>query len=260
MRRLFSLLLVVVLSSAATLTHAAGWGNIKGKFVFDGAAPSASSLTITKDKEYCGKFSLVDERLVVNPDNKGIANVVVMLYVRRGKKVKIHPDLKNFSGAVELDNDHCRFDPHVTFVRTGQELLIKNSDTIGHNTKIDTFSNPSTNFTVPEKGELKQTFKKPETSPVPVSCSIHPWMQGYLVIKDHPYVAVSNKDGEFEIKNLPSGKLTFVFWQEKSGYVDKVTYKGKKTRLRRGRIEIDVKDGETVDLGEIRVAADVFKK
>ncbi len=259
MRRFFCVLLAVALLAAAPLAHGAGWGNVKGKFLYDGTPPTPGALSITKDKEYCGKFSLVDERLVVNPDNKGIANVVVMLYVRRGKKVNVHPDLKKASGSVELDNNHCRFDPHIAFVRTGQELVIKNSDTIGHNTKIDTFSNPATNYTIPAKGQSKQSFKKAEVSPVPVSCSIHPWMKGYLVIKDHPYVAVSNKDGEFEIKNLPTGKLTLVFWQEKSGYVDKVKYKGKKTRLRRGRIEVDIKDGETVDLGEILVDPDVFK-
>ncbi|HHK42899.1 MAG TPA: methylamine utilization protein, partial [Planctomycetaceae bacterium] len=130
MRRFFCVLLAVALLAAAPLAHGAGWGNVKGKFLYDGTPPTPGALSITKDKEYCGKFSLVDERLVVNPDNKGIANVVVMLYVRRGKKVNVHPDLKKASGSVELDNNHCRFDPHIAFVRTGQELVIKNSDTI----------------------------------------------------------------------------------------------------------------------------------
>lgn len=259
MRTTLSLLVAIAVVLSGTAASADGWGNVKGKFVYSGSAPTPSSIAVTKDKEYCGMFKLVDESLVINPSNKGIQNVVVMLYVSRGKKVDVHPDLAKPTKPAVIDNTHCRFEPHVTVAMAGQEILIKNDDTIGHNTKIDTFSNPATNFTIPAKGELKQKFTKAESSPSPVSCSIHPWMKGYLVIKDHPYVAVSNENGEFEIKNLPEGKLTLQFWQEKTGYVEKVTLNGKKTRLRRGRIEIDVKDGETVDLGEILVGSDELK-
>ncbi len=242
---LFSFLLAIP-------TWAAGWGSIKGRFVLTGTAPSPQKITITKDKEYCGKFGLVDESLRVDPATHGIADIVVSLYVRRGKKVKVHPDLAKPSGTVELDNNHCHFVPHIAFLRAGQTLVIKNSDTVGHNTKIDTFSQAGTNFTIPAKGEIKQKFSKAERRPAKVSCSIHPWMSGYLVIKDHPYVAISGKDGSFEIKNLPAGKVSLQLWHH-SGYVDKVTIGGKKKKLKRGKLEVTIKDGQTVDLGEIKV-------
>ena len=235
-----------------------GWGSIKGRFVLKGSPPTPEKLTITKDKEYCGKFDLVDESLRVDPQSKGIADIVVSLYTRRGKKVKIHPDLKAPSGSVVLDNNECRFEPRIAFVRVGQELVIKNSDTVGHNTKIDTFSQPGSNYTIPAKGEIKQTFRKAERRPAKVSCSIHPWMSGYLVIKDHPYVAISAKDGSFEIKNLPAGKVALQLWHH-SGYVDRITLKGKATRLRRGRLEVTVEAGKTVDLGEIQVPVGELK-
>ncbi len=254
--------LIAAFMLAATVAHADGWGSVKGKFIYKGSVPSASPVSITKDKEYCGKFKLVDESLVINPKNKGIANVAVMLYLSRSQKkkgIKVHPDAKQATGSAVVDNDECRFDPHMTVVRVGQELLVKNSDTVSHNTKIDLFASPGVNPIVPAKGELKLSFKKPESGPMPISCSIHPWMKGWIIITDHPYVAVSNKDGEFEIKNLPAGKVTLRFWHEVPGNLEKITLKGKKTKLRRGRIEVDIKDGQTVDLGDIIVGADGLK-
>ena len=48
-----------------------------------------------------------------------------------------------------------------------------------------------------------------------VGCNIHPWMGAYIVARKDPYAAVSDKDGKFEIKDLPAGKeLEFRLWQE----------------------------------------------
>ena len=52
-----------------------------------------------------------------------------------------------------LDNKDCRFDPHVAFVQTGQTLVIKNSDTVGHNSNVATIKNPPSNNLIPAGGE-----------------------------------------------------------------------------------------------------------
>ena len=65
------------------------WGNLKVRFAYDGDAPKAQPIEVTKDEAYCGKFKPMDETLVVNAENNGIANVIV--YVRT-KDVAIHPD------------------------------------------------------------------------------------------------------------------------------------------------------------------------
>jgi hypothetical protein len=59
-------------------------------------------------------------------------------------------------------------------------------------------------------------FTKPEVM-VPVKCNIHSWMHQFIGVLDHPYFAVSNKDGTFEIRNLPAGTYTLAVWQEKLG-------------------------------------------
>ena len=51
-------------------------------------------------------------------------------------------------------------------------------------------------------------------------------MLSWLVLRDDPYVGVSDKDGKFTIKNLPVGTWTFVAWQSKSGFVKDVNVGG----------------------------------
>ena len=84
-------------------------------------------------------------------------------------------------------------------------------------------------------------------------------MGGYVIVRKDPYAAVSDKDGKFEIKDLPAGKeLEFVLWQEKPGYLKNATFKGGKTDTR-GRFKIKIKPGDN-DLGDIKVNASMFKK
>jgi len=53
-----------------------------------------------------------------------------------------------------------------------------------------------------------------ESGPISYKCSIHPWMSGYVRVFEHPYYAVTDDDGKFEIKNAPVGKFRIVFWHE----------------------------------------------
>ena len=206
----------------------------------------------------CGKHDLVNESLVVNPQNRGVQNVVVFLYTKKGDTPPIHDSYASTAiDKVTLDNEFCRFNNHITVMRASQTLLVRNLDAVGHNTKIDTMSNPAINPILPANGDLEQQFPKAERNPVPVSCSIHPWMNGYLLVKDHPYFAVTDENGDFEIKNLPTGNWTFSVWQEKCKAVQDVEVGGAKTKWKRGRFEQAIPEGDT-DLGEIALSADQF--
>src|SRR6185437_264371 len=80
-------LAALILGLATVSVHAAEWGTLTGKFVYDGAAPAAAPIVPNKDQDVCGKHKLVDEALLVDP-NGGIANVLV--YVRT-KGVEVAP-------------------------------------------------------------------------------------------------------------------------------------------------------------------------
>jgi hypothetical protein len=255
-----TLVLGVTYTFTPTL-QAQQWGNLTARFVYDGQTPKAPALQITKDVDFCGKFGLVDESVAVNPENRGLANVIVWVYVNRGEQPPpVHPALANPAAeTVLLDNNKCRFDPHVLLMRTSQTLIMGNSDQVGHNCKIDTYVNPPINYTIPAGGKVEHKLPVDEARPARVSCSIHPWMSGWLLVKNHPYMGVSDKDGKLEIRDLPTGTWTFQFWQEQVGYLSEVTIDGKATQWKRGRPEITIKPGVN-NLGEVRLAPAVFNK
>ncbi|MFM9195556.1 MAG: hypothetical protein ACKOWG_07425, partial [Planctomycetia bacterium] len=178
------------------------WGTIKGRFLYGGDAPAAGELKADKDVEVCGKHKLLNEELAVGAD-KGVANVVVFV---RDKGVKVHPDAAAEAKAakVVLDNKDCRFNPHVVVVQTGTPLIIKNSDTVGHNSNVATIKNPPSNSLIPAGGESSIPFANEEAIPAQVTCNIHPWMKAWVVVRPNPYAAVSAADGSFEIKNVPA--------------------------------------------------------
>lgn len=240
------------------LPQATGWGHLKVRFVYDGDSPVPKRINADKDPQFCGKFPIVDESVVVNPENGGLANVIGLLDLR-ASKVKVTPIHESYRSKalddVVLDNNKCRFAPHVALLWTPQTLILKNSDTVGHNTNYSSLlSNAGDNPIIPGGASVSVQLENPERRPSPISCNIHPWMKAQLVVKSSPYMAVSDKNGELSIANLPAGKWTFQFNHEESGYVGNVTVDGKATSWARGNVEVEIKDGETSDLGVVKFA------
>lgn len=241
-------------------TSGGQWANLRGRVVYDGTPPVPNRIRPNKDEEVCGKYELFDERLVVNATNRGVKNVIVVLCVARGEAVEIHDSYRaEETGEVLLQSLHCRFEPHVTLLRTTQTLKVRNSDPKGDNVKIDPLKNLPINVTLPIGHTHEQRFPQVESMPARVSCAIHSWELGWLMVKDHPYMAVTDEDGNFEIKNVPSGRRKFMFWQEEAGYVREVTIGGKPQTWQRGTVEFNLKGGDN-DLGEIIVQPSLFRR
>lgn len=253
-------LVSLMVAMASTAVNAAEWGTVKGRFVFDGSLPERPKLVLNKDVEFCGKFEPRSEKLVVHPDDRGIVNVVIWLDTKLGEKPAIHPSFEeSVSAKIKLMNKGCRFDPHVCVLRTGQSLLIENPDQVDHNTAAGLDRNqPFNDLTPSGKSSERPRFSQSEKLPAQVQCSIHPWMTGWLVVKDHPYVAVTDDHGRFEMKNLPVGEHTFVVWHEFPGFVQEVTRNGKSESWKRGKVVVRVSPQAT-DLGDVRVSAEAFK-
>jgi plastocyanin len=241
--------IALFVAALASPAFAQEWGDLEGTFLFKGTPPTPEKIVPTKDPEFCGKHPLEVENIVVNKDNKGLANVVVYLFDTA--KPKIHPDYeKEAKVEVVVDNEKCRFTPHVAAIRTGQTLVVGNKDPIAHNTKADFFNNNPFNDLIPATGSIKKTFTKAETTPSKLECSIHPWMAAYLLIREDPYFAVSDKDGKFLIKNLPVGEHTFIVWSNK--FISSPTVDGKAATWARGRVKLNIKAGKN-SLGKVEV-------
>lgn len=240
-------LAVVGVLIVGSQSRAADWGNIKGKVVLSGDAPSAGKLEITKDQDHClSKGPIMSENWVVNKDNKGVKNVFVWLVPAGGGKLQVHPDLATIKEkTVSLDQPCCAFEPHCLAVREGQKLEVKNSAPIAHNVSWvgGPVKNPGGNQIIPA-GNSKMIDLKSDKQAISVSCQIHPWMKGWIWCFDHPYFAVTDADGNFEIKNAPAGKVNLVVWQEAMGF--------KGGSAGRSGSPIEVKKGDN-DLGKIEV-------
>ena len=98
----------------------------------------------------------------------------------------------------ELDNVKCRFAPRVQAASIGQFVLLKNSDPILH-TAHALFTNEQPQFNVglyPGRSSRKPLVA---AGLVKIRCEVHPWMTAYIVVTEHPYHAVSDFYGEYEL-------------------------------------------------------------
>jgi len=252
--RWIALALFLVAISAGSMP-AAEWGSLKGRFVVDGTPPKPAPLVVNKD-QYCIDKKPANEAVVVGSNN-ALVNAVVYLRPALGKKVDIHPDYEaQLKEPAVLDNKGCAFHPHITMVRVGQKLVVKNSDPppVSHNTNIQLLGfNPI----VPPESNTEIVVSKDAPLPQLVNCNIHPWMKAHVLALAHPYMAVSGEDGSFEIKNIPVGAGEFQFWHEAPGYLKSLKFNGGTTDMR-GRAKITIAAGKTVDLGDIKVPARIL--
>lgn len=228
---------------AATVVVAEGWSNVKGQVVFGGdTLPKAEESKVTADQAHClAKGALVDKVWDVNPSNKGLAGVVVFILPERDEKLAVHPDLQAAPAPFVLDQPYCVFTPRVFAIRVGQSITAKNPDPVAHNVVIKGLKN-DLNVQVPP-GTEKSLKLVAETNAVSVACGSHPWMKGYGWCFDHPYFAVTDKDGKFEIKNVPAGNRKIVIWHE-TGYLPGYGKRDNKT--------LNLAAGSTADVGTVK--------
>jgi hypothetical protein len=208
----------------------AGWGTIKGQVVWDGGAiPQRKVITKVnenQDKMHClEKGQLLEEDWVVNPKNMGVQWTFVWLDLSPDdkaakKKMPIHPNLAQIKVKnVEIDQPHCQFIRHAVALREGQNLVAKNSSPKNHNVKwTGGLKNPGGNVIIPAGKSHTIDNLVTDKYPVNLECNIHPWMKGVVRIYDHPYFAITDADGKFEIKDAPAGNYRLVIWHESMGY------------------------------------------
>jgi hypothetical protein len=102
-------------------------------------------------------------------------------------------------------------------IMVNQPLEIVNSDPTLHNIHAMPKGNAEFNNGQPIQGmKMSHTFDKPEVM-VPFKCDVHGWMNAYVGVVSNPYFAVTDKDGKFDLPNLPPGTYTIEAWHEKAG-------------------------------------------
>jgi plastocyanin len=209
MKRIGTLGIVALICASLAAVPALA-GNVVGKVTYAGTAPAPKPIPITKDKEVCSREPHVDETLVVAAD-KGLANVVVYI-----KDAPNAPKMAVPAKAPELDQKSCKFHPHIQIIAAGSTLDVLNNDGILHNIHTYPKNNPPINQAQPKfKTKMPIKFDKPDT--IRLSCDVHTWMNGWLIVAPNAWYTVSAPDGTFKIENVAPGTYTVSFWQETLG-------------------------------------------
>jgi hypothetical protein len=235
MKKSTALLTISALAAACQLSVA---GDVTGTIMLKGTPPKEKDITPLKDDATCGKFhtEMPTTHFYMVGAKGELADVIVSLQGVAGKSTGASAQ------PAVLDQKGCEYIPQILAVQTDQKIVVKNSDPVLHN--IHDLPNPDSGnkeqnmAQMPNGPELTFTFAKPEDF-LKFKCDVHPWMFAWVSVFDHPYFAVSGKDGTFKISNVPAGKYTLKVAHRKAGATTK---------------EIEVKDGAT-DAGALTLEA-----
>ena len=184
---------------------------ISGIVRLEGAAPERKQLTMDPASAGLYENAPLDENVLAGK-NGGLANVFV--YAKRGVEPKEYPLP---AGPAILDQQKSMFRPRVQGVRVDQKFIIRNSDPYLHNTRSLSLRNRAFNIGQPPKTpDRERVFTRPE-GPIRLGCDFHKWMAAWIFVLDHPFYAVTDENGRFEIQGLPPGDYTFEAWHEEFG-------------------------------------------
>lgn len=204
--------------------------SISGTVHLEGAAPEMSTIDMSNDPACKGTNQA---ETIVAKDGK-LANVFV--YVKDGINLDHHITIAITDTAPVIIEQHgCRYQPHVVGLMVGERFKIKNDDPTEHNIHAIGMQNDQWNESqMPGAAPIDKKFDHPEIM-LPLKCNQHPWMKMYVNVVSNPFYAVTDSDGEFEIKGLPPGDYTIAFVQEKLGEQDQ-------------KITLAAKDQKTLDV------------
>ena len=187
---------------------------LAGVVRLDGLTPAPRMIPVTDPAcRAAHPHGLPDERLLAGPGRE-LANVFVYLTtnVPAGEvPVPVAP--------ITINQQGCRYAPHVFGIRVGQPLAIINSDPVLHNIHALARVGRPFNVGMPPRNQpwtVVRTFTAPEVM-VHIRCDVHGWMNAWAGVLAHPWFAVSGPDGRFTLPPLPPGDYTLAAWHERCG-------------------------------------------
>jgi len=160
------------------------------------------------------KEQVYSEEVVLNSDNS-LANAFV--YIKEGLAQQ------HYAAPVEpkiLDQQHCRYLPHVFGMQVGQTLKIRNSDPTFHNVHAAAQKNKAFNLGMSKVERVKtRTFEQAEVM-IALRCNVHPWMSAYAGVVEHPFYSVTDSTGSFKLPAVPAGEYVLAAWHEVFGSIE----------------------------------------
>lgn len=184
-------------------------GTISGTVKWSGPVPRALEMLVTKDPKICdpdGNKSTSLDRLIIGPD-AGVANTIVYLRnVSSGKALDLPPQERH------LDQKACRYVPHILLVPVNENLTMLSSDATLHTIHMDGAATYNLPFPFPDQ-PTSRTMPAPGL--VNLRCNGgHVWMNAEMMVVRHPYYAVTDESGRFQLIDVPPGTYQIIAWHE----------------------------------------------
>jgi hypothetical protein len=229
-------------------------GTLSGSVTLSGKVPGPKgyNLTTLPDPVYCGRISDGRGWRLLQPFDVGDTGAVrqVGVYIESIERGKAFPE----TPPPRMDATDCRFLPFVSVVRDDHDVVVVNMDPAMHDIQAYETSplGPRVLFNVPlpistrypREAGLSAHFHKhyagtPVTQHVHMTkgrrvfnmqCGFHAYMESWALVADHPYYAVTDKDGRYQIADIPPGTYRVTVWhpyvRESHGREVTITPKG----------------------------------
>ena len=217
-----------MVSALAAALQVAPAADITGTVTLKGTSPKEKDIAPVMEDANCSKLhtTVPTTHFYVAGPKGELADVIVSLQGISGKSTGAS------APPMVLDQKGCEYVPSIFAVQTDQKIIVKNSDPVLHNVHdvpaADSGNKEKNEAQLPNGPDLTFSFSKPENF-LKFKCDVHQWMFAWASIFDHPYFAVSGKDGSFKIANVPPGKYKIQAAHRKAGVVTQ---------------EVEVKEGE----------------
>ena len=223
-------------------------GSLTGKIslIGDSPQPRFFPLIFSPNIEYCTRISdgkghriLFDFTISDSYELKD--TIIKLIDIKKGKP---------FSRKIQkLVMNRCHIPKYVIGVRNGESLLLENKDPIRHEVATYEFSkrgaDQKSNRPVDKNSsQFRDVFVKHDTKEFLLKCNLHPFLQTRGTMVDNPYYAISDKEGNFSIENIPPGTYKVIAWHPfipneigmvsiKANQVSKIDFAFKSKNIRR---------------------------
>jgi plastocyanin len=186
-----ALVLSLILAPSALGRPAAdGTGTIEGQILYDGDVPRP---TIVMEGGRTQQVLYVGQ-------NHGLRYAVIALRAASAIPTRA-PD------SATLNQSGFVFEPQVLAVREGQPVHFTNEDGANHNVRSEAedVTNRFSIYTGAGQMQTRRFRAHPVERPLVITCDIHPWMIAWIYSFAHPYFAVTDAAGHFQISGVPGG-------------------------------------------------------
>jgi RNA polymerase sigma factor (sigma-70 family) len=233
-------------------------GTLKGRIVWGGQAlPNSKEMKLDRGAEVVStnllfdrdRQTLRDDALVIHPSTRGIKNVYV--YLLAGPvPLSVHlGQQKPARDHVTIDVTNGTLEPRVVAVRAGQTVVFTNNSPYQHVIRWqgDGINNQSGSINFPPHRTFELKGLRPQKVPVQLTSSLHGWMKGQIGVFEHPYFALTDAAGNFEIHDVPAGQHRVMIYHEQLGVRHGAANQPTET--------ITNPAGQALDLGELAMGS-----